>query len=197
MAAAVIGQLTGTHQRIVVVTLALGLRVSQALGIEWDCVDVADAPIRVHQQLRRDGRWHLEPTKSRDDTWLGLPQVAAAALREQRAAQATERLAAGPLWNDQDVPGDLVFRRADGQPVHASTITRAVKRACRAAGVPVMSIHPFARHGHATLLRLAGATMDDIREQLRHRQASTTTRYAHVVPEMRRRNAGLIDDLLR
>ena len=197
LAAKVIGHLGATrHQRLVIVALALGLRVSEVLGICWDDIDLAEARVHIHRQLqRRDGGWHFEATKGRDDTYLALPLVAIAALKEQRAEQARERLAAGPLWRDE-ADGDLVFRRADGGPEYASTVSRAVGKAAQAAGLPWMTMHPFARHGHATILRLRGADMDDIREQLRHRQASTTQRYTHVVPEMRRRNANLIDDAL-
>lgn len=198
LAARVLTELESTrYQRPVLVALSLGLRVSEALGMCWDDIDLDAGHVRIaHQLQRHDGTWVLRPVKNRTDAHLALSTVAAAALREQRARQAEERLAAGPLWSD-DVPGDLVWRRVDGQPEYASTITRAVKAACLRAGVPPMTMHPFARHGHATLLRLAGATMDDVREQLRHRQASTTTRYTHVVPEMRRRNADLMDGILR
>lgn len=198
IAAAVLAQLDGhRYQRLILVTLHLGLRVSEALGMTWDHVDLDAGHVRIHQQLQRfDGTWMLRPTKTSADAHLALTIMATTALAEQRRAQVAERLAAGPAWQGHQAPGDLVWRRADGQPVHASTVSRAVKRACVYAGLPPMAIHAFARHGHATLLRLAGASLDDVREQLRHRQASTTTRYAHVVPEMRRTNATRIDQVL-
>ncbi|WP_370325257.1 tyrosine-type recombinase/integrase [Euzebya sp.] len=195
-AAAVLGQLAGDRDlRLIIVTLALGLRISETLGLTWDDIDLDAGTIRIHAQLeRRDGVWQLKDrTKGKNDVTLALPKVASAALREQRAAQAAERLAAGDLWADQL---GLVFTRADGQPVWSTLIVKKIGRACEAAGVERMTTHQFTRHGHATLLRLAGANLDDIREQLRHSQTSTTERYAHVLPEVRRRTAGLIDDVL-
>lgn len=59
-----------------------------------------------------------------------------------------------------------------------------------------MTTHVLCRHGAATLLRQAGATLDEIRDLLRHRQIATTQRYAHVAPEMRRATADRMDGLL-
>lgn len=208
VAAAVLGKLVGDRdERAIVVALSLGLRIGETLGLTWDCIDLDAGTIRVHRQLRRVGeagakRWVLAPTKGKNDVVLALPCHAIDALREQRRRQAEERLAAGDTWSEE-IP-DLVFRRAGGEPVWSTSIATKVGDACDSVTadpsidlvVPRMASHAFARHGHATLLRLAGASLDDIREQLRHTQVSTSERYAHVVPEVRRRTAGMIDDML-
>jgi integrase len=198
LAAAVLARIDGHRDhRLVLVILLLGLRISEALGMTWDDVDLDAGHVRIRQQLQRlDGRWMLRPTNTHADAYLALPAAAAAALAEQRRVQVAEQLAAGSAWRGTEAPGALVWRRADGQPVHASTVSRLVKRACRDAGVD-LAIHSFGRHGHATLQRLAGATLDDVREQLRHRQASTTLIYTHVVPQMRRQSAARMDRVLR
>lgn len=199
IAAAVLGQLVDHRDhRLILVMITLGLRVSEALGLTWDAVDLEAGTVRIHQQLARTGQaptksWSLKRTKGKNDVTLALPRVAVDALREQRAAQAAERLAAGPWWTNQL---GLVFTRADGQPIWSSTIVKTIGQACEDAGVDRMTTHEFARHGHATLLRLAGASLDDIRDQLRHSQSSTTERYAHVLPDVRRRTADLIDGVL-
>lgn len=205
IAAAVLAELVDDRDlRAVLVTLSLGLRISETLGLTWDCIDLDTATIRIHQQLRRthDRRWTLAPTKGKNDETLALPRLAVDALREQRRVQAEQRLAAGPYWSDP-VP-DLVFRRADGNPIWASNITTKVGDACDAATanpdldltVPRMGIHAFARHGHATLLILQGGTLDDVRDNLRHAQVSTSLIYAHVLPQVRRRTADMMDRAL-
>ena len=206
IAAAVLAELVDDRDlRAVLVTLSLGLRISETLGLTWDCIDLDTATIRIHQQLRRtrDRRGTLAPTKTKNNDPLALPRLGVDALREQRRVQAEQRLAAGPYWSDP-VP-DLVFRRADGNPLWASNITTKVGNACDAVTttdpalplkVPRMGIHAFARHGHATLLILQGGPLDDVRDNLRHAQVSTSLIYAHVLPQVRRRTADMMDRVL-
>lgn len=85
------------------VTLALGLRRGEVLGLSWDDLDLHAQPptVTVRRQLqRREGRGlvltELKTAKSRRT--LTLPARAAEALRRHRAGQAAEPLTAGPYW---------------------------------------------------------------------------------------------------
>lgn len=59
-----------------------------------------------------------------------------------------------------------------------------------------MTQRDFARHGAATLLRRAGATLEEVRDLLRHRNVTTTEIYSHVTEELRRVTADRMDQLL-
>jgi integrase len=215
MAERALALLDGDRLRPLYITmLGLGLRFGEAAALAWSDVDLDEATARIRHSLGRlGGQWVLGDTKQHADVTLALPTVVVAALREQRRTQAEERLAAGPAWEiadalldrprrrgrtvtDRVVLDDLVFTRPEGGPIHNRTIAARTKDLCAAARIPPMTTHEFCRHGAATLLRQAGATLDEIRELLRHRQMVTTQRYAHVAPELRRATAERMDGIL-
>lgn len=215
MADQVLTTLEGDRLRpLYVAMLGMGLRFGEARALAWADVDFDAASVRIRHSLGRvSGEWILGDTKQHADVTLALPAVVATALREQRRIQATERLAAGSMWETTTARlerarrrgrsvttevelDDLVFTRPAGGPLHNSTIAAATRRLCKVAGIPAMTTHEFCRHGAATLLRQAGASLDEIRELLRHRQIVTTQRYAHVAPELRRATADRMDGLL-
>ena len=204
-ARAVIAALEGDRLRpLYVVGLALGLRISELLGLTWEDVDLDRGAVRIrHHLVRRAGGWSIGDTKGHRDDTLAIPGFAVDALREQRRAQAAERLAAGPAWVGSGAlacsdcgTSELVYRRADGQPIHATSINKHVLALCDRAGVPRFTPHELLRHGAATLLRQHGAPLEDIADLLRHSRISTTQIYAHVTEDLRRRTADRLDDLL-
>jgi integrase len=77
--------------------------------------------------MRADGDTKTE--KSRRT--LELPGQAADGLREHRARQAKERLAAGPLWRDHN----LVFASQAGTSLDASHVRRSFKAITKKAGI--------------------------------------------------------------
>ncbi|MGI9017612.1 MAG: tyrosine-type recombinase/integrase [Euzebya sp.] len=215
MAEQVLDLLKGDRLRPLYITmLGLGLRFGEAGALSWADVDLDSGTARIRHSLGRvHGQWIHGDTKQHADVTLALPAVVVSALREQRRIQAEERLAAGPLWTaavaqlerprrrgrtvtDRIELDDLVFTTPGGGPIHNSTIAARTRQLCLDAGIPPMTTHEFCRHGAATLLRQAGASLDEIRELLRHRQIVTTQRYAHVAPELRRATADRMDGLL-
>ena len=77
---------------------------------------------------------------------VALDPATMAALRQHRARQLAERLAAGEAYDD----GDLVVCQADGTPVHPKTLSYTFGREIRRAGLPPIRLHDL-RHTHATL----------------------------------------------
>lgn len=167
------------------VALALGLRQGEALGLAWDAVDLDAGTLVVRQALQRQegGGLVLVPPKSRSGRrTLPLPGQLVEAIRAHRVAQATERLAAGPLWSDTG----LVFVGPTGKPTDPSADYHAWQRLLRDAGVPRARLHD-ARHTAATLLLTQGVPARVVMELLGHSQISLTLgTYTHVVPELAR-----------
>ena len=129
----------------VVVSLLTGIRTEEARALRWSHVvawiaedeqwrpvtevgfDRERFAIYVWRSVRADGDTKTE--KSRRT--LELPGQAADALRDHRARQATERLAAGPLWRDHGP----VFASQAGTPLDASHVRRSFKAITRKAGL--------------------------------------------------------------
>lgn len=73
---------------------------------------------------------------------------------------------------------DRIFLTPNGNELTTKDCNRALARYCKRAGIKVVSNHDL-RHTCATNLASRGATINDIKELLGHKQLSTTSRYVH------------------
>lgn len=143
---------------IVRLLLGSGIRLGEAIGLNQG--DVQPGFIRI-----RVSKTHVRAVPISED--------AADALREA-LAQAPRR-----------GPGEPVFFGPRGTDrMLGSSVSHALPRFLRAAGLPALSPHAL-RHGAATLMLAGGANIRTIAEQLGHRNPALTSRlYAHVVPDL-------------
>nr|WP_254781988.1 tyrosine-type recombinase/integrase [Modestobacter sp. DSM 44400] len=109
-----------------------------------------------------------------------MPAPLVEALQAHRAAQLEERIAAGPLWQEDD----LVFAQANGRPIERKSDWKAWKSLLNEAGVREVRLHD-GRHTAATLLLSEGVHPRVVMEVLGHSQMRTTTdTYSHVMPAL-------------
>ena len=119
----------------IAVSLLTGLRTEEARALRWDHVDLDGDPdaspaVPPHVAVWRSVRVHGETKTERSRRTLGLPQVAADALRDLSEAQAREQSAAGEHWQDTG----LVFTTHHGAALDAANVRKMFKRVCKAAG---------------------------------------------------------------
>ena len=114
------------------------------------------------------------------------------ALREIRTRQLENRLAAGPLWQDNG----LVFCQTNGKSIHPNKVSNDFTKIVREAGLPHLTLKGL-RHAHATLLLAAGVHPKIVSERLGHSNISVTMDiYSHVMPGMQETAAQAIDERL-
>lgn len=135
-----------------------GLRVSEALGLDYGDVDLDQRLVRVLGKGRKE---------------RVVPLTGPAAERLRRYLE--QRAAFGPTPGEQAIflgkrGGRLTRRQAD----------RIVKAMALHSGVP-SSISPHSlRHSFATHMLQAGADLRSVQELLGHSRISTTQRYTHL-----------------
>jgi integrase len=167
---------------LVTILATTGLRVGEALGLQWS--DVCDGQLTVRRSLARarDGGYELAAPKT--DTsrrTIRLPQAAQAALERQRALQTTYREVAGSRWQDRD---NLVFTTSIGTHLDAPTVNRHFHAMLDAAGLPSIPVHGL-RHSAATLMLANGVPLKTVSVRLGHSTIVVTAdRYAGVTPQM-------------
>jgi integrase len=173
---------------LVLLTLSTGLRQGEALGLQWQDVDLEAGTIRVRHSLQRmagRGAELVEPKTKRSRRTLALPPVTANALREHRKRQLAERLWAGSRWRENG----YVFTTSIGTPLMGSEVTRRFQRLVAAAGLPRMRFHDL-RHGAASLLLAQGVHPRVVMEMLGHSTITLTMNtYSHVIPDLQREAA--------
>ena len=114
-------------------------------------------------------------------------------MREHRARQLRERLAAGLGWRDLD----LVFAREDGSPTHPDAFTKEFDRLVANSGLPRIRLHDL-RHTFATLALKAGAHPKVVSERLGHSNISVTLdTYTHVMPSLQEALAEQVATIIR
>jgi integrase len=171
-----------------------GASPDELRGLHWAEIDDLDseAPgIDVTRTLRHGGG-----TKTAARVrGLGLPQIAIDALRRHRAAQATERLAAGEAWEDND----LVFCTKVGRPLSQGNVRRAFKAICKAAGIEDAENRvPYEmRHTYASLVSDSGVAAEEVAQQLGHSRTAVFEQvYRHVLKPRRRAGQQVMETIL-
>jgi integrase/recombinase XerD len=92
-------------------------------------------------------------------------------------------------------PGTWLFPGKDRhRPLHAATVQRACKMACRRAGLPRITPHTL-RHCYATHLLEAGTDLRLIQALLGHHRVGTTAGYTHVTTTGLQRVVSPLDNL--
>jgi integrase len=165
------------------VALALGLRQSEALALQWKDIDFDRGTLSVRRGLHRvpgEGLVFTEPKTDRSRRTIAVPAPLIEALRRQRVAQNEERLVAGTEWDDWD----LVFTQPNGRPLDKHSDYEAWIKLLNRAKVRHIRLHD-GRHTAATLLLTAGVHPRVVMELLGHSQMRTTTDiYSHVMPAL-------------
>lgn len=162
--------------------LATGLRRGEALGLQWEDVDMAGRRLAVVRTLVAVGG---KPTASEPKTpaarrSVPLSAPAHEALDAQMGRQVTARLGAEEAWNESG----MVFTSASGAPLDPNNVRHALARACSVAGVQPIRIHDM-RHTFASLALEAGVPLKVVQEILGHSGISITSDvYQHTTPGM-------------
>lgn len=181
-------------EQLVTLALATGMRQGELLGLGWNDVDMDAATLRVHRQLQRiDGEYILTGLKTdRSRRTLALPAIALSALRAQQQKQAERKMLLGPEW----INTGRMFTTVTGSYLNGPSLTHRFQVKLKEAGLEPMHFHDL-RHGAASLLLSQGADMRRIQEQLGHSTIILTANtYAHVVPELMKDNADLLQRAL-
>jgi integrase len=152
--------------------LYLGLRVSEALGLTWSHVDLANGTVAIRRQLGRDGRT-LAPLKTRaSEAVLTIPSPLLEELRSHRERQAA-------LGFERIGPDRLVFVTRGGQRSPGRrNVLRAVQAQAELLGLrnedgELCGLHDL-RHSCAAILRGHGMSDEEIAVVLRHASSVVT-----------------------
>lgn len=182
---------------IIMVSVFAGLRISEIMGLSWDCIDFENGNIFIKRQLT--GRPHA------DEKLFGTPKsgysrtVKAAktvmnALKEQEIRQKKQRLAAGIKWNNEY---NLVFASDNGGFYTQSKVTHRFKNIAQAAGVENARFHDL-RHTYAVNSIRAGDDIKTLQGNLGHATAAfTLDRYGHFTEQMKQDSASRMEGFIK
>ena len=186
---------------LILVDLFTGLRCGELLGLTWDCIDFENGIIHVKKQLSRPrkkgggGKCYWSSLKN-GKTRIVLPApFVMDVLKHHKAVQASQKLAAGSLWDEGDFPG-LVFTHPDGYHYIQPTIWKEFQKILKKAGLNHYRVHDL-RHTFAVNSLKAGDDIKTLQENMGHYSAAfTLDKYGHVVDEMRKASSNRMQKLI-
>ena len=171
-----------------------GLRRGEILGLRWGNVDLVAGTLTVVQSLEqtKDGLRLKTPKTQRSRRSVALPAMTTAALRLHRSKQAEERLALGPVYDDEG----FVCARPGGASWAPDVFSTAFAACVRRSGMKPFRFHDL-RHTHASHLLRAGVHPKIVSERLGHSSVGITLdTYSHVLPGMQEGAVQLLDAAL-
>jgi integrase len=181
----------------IVLSLTTGLRTEEMRALRWDHVDLkgdpaADPP--THISVWRSVRSHGDTKTEKSRRSLELPQVAVEALQEHLEQQANERLAAGVLWQDND----LVFATATGAALDAGNVRKMFRAVCRSAGIGDQWTPRELRHSFVSVMSDRGMATEEIARLVGHSSSRTTeVVYRHELRPVIRPGAEITNKVFR
>jgi integrase len=193
------------------VTLALGLREGETLGLRWQDVDLDAGKLQIVHSLQRvklprdkkSSQLLVEPKTQGSSRVITLPQVAISAFQAHRMRQDEERKVCGSRWRESG----MVFTTATGTMLEPRNMLKAFYKIIDTPDrddpepddkkkrrlLPRLRFHDL-RHSAATLLLAQGVHPRLIMELLGHSSFTLTMNtYGHVMDEMKRETARQID----
>jgi len=181
---------------IIPVALFTGLRLSELLGLTWDCVDLKGGRLTVNKQLvrtdyRKSGVF-ISPKNGKPRTITPAGSVLKT-LKKQQIRQLEMRFSAGQIWNNEH---DLVFTAEDGSPVDQWRVEKSFKEILAVANMTGVRFHDL-RHTYAVNAIRAGDDIKTIQGNLGHASAAfTLDRYGHFTERMKQDSAARMDSFI-
>ena len=182
-------------EQLIKTALFTGCRLSELLGLTWDCV--GRDTITISKQLARpdqraDGPF-ISPKNGKSRTLTPAPLVLDA-LKAQKRMQTAARIKAGPLW---DNAYNLVFTTETGAPVSQWKIERVFSKILAAAGLHGIRFHDL-RHTYTVNAIRAGDDIKTVQGNLGHASAAfTLDRYGHFTERMKQDSAARMEGFIR
>lgn len=181
---------------LLVVSLGLGIRRGECLGLRTADVDLAGATVTIRHSLRRvpvstrakgDSWWRLVSPKRDSGRTIPLPAFVAEALRERLDARDREQCEA-KVW----APNDFVFSDLHGNPIAFSTLQHWWAGALERAGLTYRKWHSL-RASTITILLAEGIPDITVAAIAGHRNLEQTMRYTKLLPRVSRDAANRLD----
>lgn len=176
---------------LLIVALRTGMRISELLGLTWDCVNFKTRKCTVKHQLQRhDGKFYLADTKTAGARRTFT--VSRAVIEQLQILKERD--------NSATIPGDtlsnLIFKGRNGAPYHRKTILDWTNQLMKTAGLPEFGFHAL-RHTCASILINDGADPLRVQKHLGHSNVTVTMgTYAHLFDDRLEENHDILDRAL-
>lgn len=168
--------------------LATGLRIGEALALEWSDIDLQGATLEVSKTINLQNTTNTPKTQT-SSRILDLDKKTVLMLRLYQARQAQ-------IGREIGVKYSKVFSTTFDKHTRPYTLNRRLKNHLKNAGCQPLTFHAF-RHTHASILLNAGLDYKEIQDRLGHSDISMTINtYSHLSKENKKRAVSVFENAL-
>lgn len=153
-----------------------GLRFSEAIAVTPEDFDFAKQTLNISKTWNYKENGGFLPTKNKSSIrkipldWLTISQFSG-------------------LIKDLPANKPIFLLK---EKIYNSTINDTLKRRCKIANVPIITIHGL-RHTHASILLYAGVSIASVAKRLGHSSMNTTERiYLHIINELENKDIDVV-----
>lgn len=168
--------------------LATGLRISEALALEWSDIDLESGAVSVNKTLNRYQETNAPKSKSgyRD---ISIDKATILMLKQYKNRQQVQSWQLGRSET-------VVFSVFTEKYAYACNLRRRLNKHFKNAGVTNVSFHGL-RHTHATIMLYAGIQPKDLQHRLGHSDISMTLNtYVHATKEGAQKSASIFENAI-
>lgn len=167
--------------------LATGLRIGEALALNWSDLDFDQQSVRVFKTLLYNGKIQESPKTKESNRMILLDKTTLKILLNWKKVQENKKVS---------VSEKLVFSYNDRMKKYPSFINQ-LKKHFKAANLPDIGFHGF-RHTHTSLLINNDVNPKELQKRLGHANYSTTMDiYAHLYQDKDAEIAEKYESILR
>lgn len=190
------------HYDIFCVSLSLGARIGEVLGLKWSDIDFENKTIHIQRtlhyaQLKEKESCHFFFTTPKTETSerkIPLLPETEMILKRVRKKQLRNRILQGVEWKQEAPFDDMVFTTQQGVPVRYGDVNRTIKTVVMKANLQEeeiaklenrepMVLRPFSphcfRHTFVTRCKMKGISYETIQPYVGHSNKEMTAYYDH------------------
>lgn len=175
----------------ILIQLFGGLRKGEALGLNWEDIDMDTGVINVHRSRyieKGGGIYEDTPKSDKSNRLVTLPQEIITELEALKTYQLEQKLKLPGKY----ASSPAVIQNEFGAPLRPEYLYEWFKAFSKKHDLPWVGLHGL-RHTHASMLAYMGAEAVQVSTRLGHSQLSTTLNiYTHL---FHNRDKDLADDL--
>ena len=185
----------GVFKQAFFIASVTGMRRGEIVALKWEDINFEKNYLSVKRSIvfvPREGYLIKAPKTASGVRPIDLSGSVIKQLKEFKAAQAVNQLAAGSYWKNEG----WVLTNPDGSHLNPNSITKAFKALRERFNMPDAPLHGL-RHTHATLLLEEGIEREVVQKRLGHTSIVVTSDiYSHVTRRLQRKAADAFEKIL-
>lgn len=182
------------YQVLVWLAIVTGCRCGELCALQFSDFDLESQRVSITKSAYKvkGEEIAIKPPKDHAHRTIAVDRFVCELVRQLEDDKQRQQRTLGSAWNE----GGWLFTQWDGKPMHPQTPTRWWKKFLARHEIPHRKFHAL-RHTSATFLLHGNVDIRAVQERLGHSSVSVTNKYLHVLSEVDRQAASVLDQMLR